>query len=1081
MSRKILDKIKDIDQFVDLINQTDYKYDKGTSIVEIFQKCAKTYPDRCAIKFYDKSYTYKDVDELTDIISENMLSQGVQCGDIIGIYMEKSDEYIITILSILKCHCIYLPLSRVYPLQRIKSMLQLANVKAIVFDKIEKEALEELKLPMPFSYNSLVISQNYTNLVKRTNNECSSAYILFTSGSTGKPKGIEIKQSSIINLVNSIKDKILNDQEVKIIGVLSPFVFDVSAGQVYLALLTGNTLDIIPDDIKMSCDLFHEYLNKRDLHCIEITPTRLEAQLNYNETINMYSFPRYLISCGEALPLGLCKRYFELVQGNQYTLFNYYGPTETCVYSTVLEINSDSVGKMDKMLIGKPIYNTQTYILDKNLKLCPIGVKGELFIGGDGLAVGYVNQQELTNKSFIQSPFDKNKRIYKTGDIAQYTDSGDIEYFGRVDDQIKLRGFRIELSEIEDIIKEIKGITLAKAIVVRENEQDALVLYYLDRNNIPYDTIKTHCKKYLPYYMIPNYFVPVKNFEYTVNGKLDKSKLPDYKICALKTNTISKEFVVDQYSEKLLEMCKEVLKVSKLTLYDNFISMGGDSLAAMTLNLQLKSHWNVMVSMINILSCESIGDIADKIRQEAIKGEKPEQLSIEEADEAYANTMQKIVLDYETKLRKSESDNASADKCNMIYAVKSSQYLNASLFKNALDKMVLRHSMLRTTFSKASSKYKMKRHDSHDSCKGYFEFIKVEEDVDTIELKKYVQYFDISQLPLFKITLFEDTNSNQIMLFDFNHAIFDFMSLRIFVNDVFAYYNNIELPEIKRDVYHYYNAICTKKNEESIKFWKKKLCKRNQLVCLYPDKDDKKLILHNNDVVLKKKLIIEKRTLDLIRNKCNDIGITEYIYFSSSIILLLSAFENKQDIIIGTNLIGCDRERLSELSVIGLFTKLVPIRCKFDNTFTIKDILVAQSEEFLDVLQHSDLEIDDIFTSMDINDMLQGDLFKVIFNFTSDYNVTIPYDNRYIETIELGKNPEGTPIYFSCVTSVETVIFELSYIQRLYSEDLILKFINTLNNILQLMYQNLDIGLNDFIDKVMYIENEGNCISDSKN
>ncbi|QNU66069.1 amino acid adenylation domain-containing protein [Ruminiclostridium herbifermentans] len=1076
MSRKVLDKFKDINAIVDLINKTDYKYDKSTNIVEIFQKCAKTYPDRCAIKFYNKSYTYKEIDELTDIISENMISQGIQCGDIIGIYMEKSDEYIIAILSILKCNCIYLPLSRVYPLERIISMLQIAQAKAIVFDKIEKEELEKLNLPISFSYNSLVV-QKHTNLVKKINNKCGSAYILFTSGSTGKPKGIEIKQSSVINLVNSIKDKVLHDQQVKIIGVLSPFVFDVSVGQIYLALLTGNTLDIIPDDIKMSCELFYEYLSKRNLHCLEITPTRLEAQLNYNETINMHSFPRYLISCGEALPLGLCKRYFELVQGNQYTLLNYYGPTETCVYSTVMEINGDSVSEMDRMLIGKPIYNTQVYILNQNLELCPIGVKGELFIGGDGLAVGYVNQQELTNRSFIQSPFDKNKRIYKTGDIAQYTDSGDIEYFGRVDDQIKLRGFRIELSEIEDIIKEIKGITLAKAIVVRENEQDVLVLYYLDRNNVSYETIKTHCKKYLPYYMIPNYFVPVKNFEYTVNGKLDKSKLPDYRICALKTNTISKEFIVDHYSEELLKMCKEVLKVRELTLYDNFISMGGDSLAAMTLNSQIKNHWNVMISMINILSCESIGDIADKIRQEAIKGEKIEKLSIEGADEAFANTMQKIVLDYEAKLRKSESDNTSADKCNMIYAVKSSLYLNASLFENALKKMVLRHSMLRTTFFKVSSKYKMKR---HDNCTGYFEFIKVEEDVDTIELKKYVQYFDVSKLPLFKITLFEDTNLNQIMLFDFNHAIFDFMSLRIFINDVFAYYNNIELPKIKRDVYHYYNSVCLKKSEESIKFWKKKLYRRDHPVCLSPDKGDKKLILHNDDVVLKKKFIIEKRTLDLIRNKCNDIGITEYIYFSSSIILLLSAFENKRDIIIGTNVIGCDREHMSELSVIGLFTKLVPMRCKLDNKLTIKDILVAQSEEFLDVLKHSDLEIDDIFTSMDINDMVRGDLFKVIFNFTSDYNVRIPYDNRYIQTIELGKNPEGTPIYFSCVTSAETVIFELSYIQRLFSEDLILKIINTLINIFQLMSQNLHISLEEFINKVVGIENEKNCILDSK-
>lgn len=359
--------------------------------------------------------------------------------------MDKDERYVISILSILKSNCIYVPISKIYPNERVASILKSSKAKAMIVDR-ESSWMNQHGIFI-LNYDDLLANEKEKFIYNDMKCEL-EAYILFTSGSTGMPKGILVRQHSVVNLINSMAKELIEDNhKVKIIGILSQFVFDVSVAQMYLELLTGNTLGIICDDIRFEPEKLMQFFKDVHMDICEFTPMYLDMLVKYCEInkINLF-LPKYVLNIGEALPYGLAKRVLEL---KDIEIFNYYGPTEVTVYATYFRINRNNIDKLYDILIGRPINNVQIYIFDNKMNLCDIGEEGELYIAGDGVTNGYVSNEEITKKSFIKNIYDEKMMMYKTGDIAKLTKSGDIQYIGRMDDQIKVRGFRIELKEME--------------------------------------------------------------------------------------------------------------------------------------------------------------------------------------------------------------------------------------------------------------------------------------------------------------------------------------------------------------------------------------------------------------------------------------------------------------------------------------------------------------------------------------------------------------------------------------------------------------------------------------------------------
>ncbi|WP_054739548.1 amino acid adenylation domain-containing protein [Cellulosilyticum ruminicola] len=454
-------------------NDSKCEFDDKINIVQRFyNNLNEDIKKRVALNYEGKKYTYKELDELSNSIAKKLKEDKINVGDTVGIFMDRSAEYIIAIFGILKVGATYLPMDTTYPLNRVKAIMEKSEAKGIIAFQNSELHKADINNKI-YVYEELVsqpvaVYQTDYSAISSQNN----AYMIFTSGSTGTPKGIAIRHMSVINLVEYMKGQMFTkaaDRDLNV-TVVAEFVFDVSVGQIFYTLLTGRTLHIVSKAAKKSMEEFTSLLNREKIDLSDITPVYFRFLVDYLEVHKKkVRLPRRIICVGEALPLVLVERFYKLEGTKDVVIVNGYGPTEACVYATYFELTSENVKRLDMMSIGKPLYNMQAYVLDEHLKLCPIGVEGELYLAGAGLAKGYVNEPEITKKAYIPNVFEKGAMMYKTGDLVKWDADGNINYIGRIDRQTKIRGFRIELGEIEKKIEKLDEVREA-VVVVKEGD-----------------------------------------------------------------------------------------------------------------------------------------------------------------------------------------------------------------------------------------------------------------------------------------------------------------------------------------------------------------------------------------------------------------------------------------------------------------------------------------------------------------------------------------------------------------------------------------------------------------------------------
>lgn len=998
------------------------KINNENTIIRIFQKNAKKFAKRIAISQGKEYYLYREVDQLSDRIAYNLMERGIRQGDVVAIFMDRVPLFIITMLGILKCNATYLPLSMSYPKKRIELICETAQVKAIV---VQGENFDTPKGIKVFLIEELIKDVNQENSVMQqyTYDENKILYILFTSGTTGKPKGVEIRESSIINLARSLGSYILTNDEGRTIGVISEFIFDVSEGQIYLALLYGHTLDIVPSEYKVIPKVLLSYMREKQYFCVEMTPTMLQMQMEYVENVQGESFPPLLVSCGEALPLELCKSYFAYNKDKDTVVLNCYGPTETCVYSSINKLESSDVENMTCMYLGKPIENTVLYVMDEDGMVCEAGEQGELYIGGIGVAKGYVNMKALTEERFVQNPYDINGRLYKTGDIAKMDQESNIEYFGRKDDQVKIKGLRIELMEIEDVMMLLPGIVAAKAKVYHEEERTLLVIYYIDKKNYEIDMIYHHLERYIPVYMIPNYFVPVEKFEYNLSGKLDSNKLPDYKSNCLRVEKSDIDYeCLDMIEREFLDCCKRLLRKENLFLADSFLMAGGDSLVAVQLIIYIKEKWNVDMNMAQIVSSNKLLDILSYIHTVS-KDVIIEKSNNKLQHELKVSSMQKGVIEYNYK------ENLKILQKNLVYLVTPDFYVEEEKFHDALDKTVEFQELLHMTFHKISSEYVM---TYEGKCSDYYSYIRNEESIENIHYEAFLTDFDYKKLPLFHIYLLEDEKHQQKIVFNFSHLIFDLYSLHVILQDIFKYYYGTIENKKSFSITNYLFEKQNKDLKDEKNFWKKKLNQHKPVVCFQQNEEVKRLFIKKDDKYITEVFTIEGERLDKLREISRTYNIMEFLLLQASMVFLLYKLKKETDIILGVNLSG--RNTREEAASIGLFTKLVPCRFSIDENLSIWDNIVHFQDEFYQIMEQTSFNIEEIYQCMDIADMLKGELFQLIMNYSVGGRISFNQQDS-VEIKELSRNVVKVPVYIDCESYQDKLELRWTYVERLFSKN----------------------------------------------
>lgn len=587
-------------------NSTPVQALPDSSIHQQFELQAIKRPDHVAVVFKEEKLSYKKLNDIANKVSHQLISSNVRPGQMIGICVDPSLEMIITLLAILKAGCSYVPLDPKFPQERLNYMIADSHIQRLICKSLDRDNFIGFKGNINTIENILTDSadQPIYNVAFAPKTD-QVAYTIYTSGSTGLPKGVVISHRSVNNLFHSIKCSI-GLKEADTFLLVTSVSFDISVLEIFLPLVFGGKLVIPPPGITSDGALFSNFLHSEKIKFAQATPTQWELLIRSGWEKQA---PLNILSGGEALSLTLAKQL--LKRGK--SLWNMYGPTETTIWSAINKIDHTT----DRITIGKPISNTLFYLLDHHLQLVPIGVPGELYIGGEGLALGYLNQKEITRSKFIDNPFSqKPSKIYRTGDLFKYLADGTLEFLGRSDDQIKINGYRIELGEIEYWIHKIPSIKKVKVLVSYSSpEVKELVAYLIFEKCDKLDSkaLRKNLMENLPSYMIPSKFIVVENFPLTPNQKIDNKallKLPMDGLEGKLNPLIEDEKPYSPLQLKLKRIWKSILGLPAVGMDENFFDLGGNSLLAVKLFTLLKKELSVSMPVSSLFNNPTISGIA---------------------------------------------------------------------------------------------------------------------------------------------------------------------------------------------------------------------------------------------------------------------------------------------------------------------------------------------------------------------------------------------------------------------------------------------------------------------------------------
>lgn len=580
----------------------------GMLIHEIFEDNVRKYPNKIALITSDgKEFTYIELNNKVNMIANKLISLNVVSGDLIGILTKRNVWMIASMLGILKAGSAYIPIDFSFPKERINYMIQKSNPKVILVDQVYSEKLE---------YDGPVI--NCATLLEEsitvrnpdtvyTRNPL--AYVIFTSGSTGNPKGVMVSHQAVTNFIYDIKNrKIFATPEDRIICITTSS-FDIFAFESIVPLCTGHSIYIASESEQLDPVLVANKIVRYDVTHILSTVSRIKAFVENNSFESALKQLKCILSGGENFPIQL----LELIRKKSDSkIFNMYGPTETTIWSTSKELTN-----VDYINIGYPIANTQIFILSKHGKLQPCGVYGEICVSGKGLAEGYYNDLEETKKRFTSVDDLPDIRIYKTGDSGRILSNGEIEISGRLDNQVKVRGYRIELDEIEKVALKHKSVVSAVAKVMDMSDQNKeIVLFYCQKESILQNSslwLKEWMESILPSYMLPRDYILLEHMPILPNGKLDKNALTIQREIINEEEQIN-EGQIDE--SRILNIWKKVLQKEEIGIHDNFFDIGGNSLALIMVNNKITNELGISIPMVKLFEYPTVVGILHLLKKE---------------------------------------------------------------------------------------------------------------------------------------------------------------------------------------------------------------------------------------------------------------------------------------------------------------------------------------------------------------------------------------------------------------------------------------------------------------------------------
>jgi amino acid adenylation domain-containing protein/non-ribosomal peptide synthase protein (TIGR01720 family) len=981
-------------------NHIDADYPRDKTIHQLFEEQVEKTPENIAAarERCNATLTYRLLNQKSNQLARMLRENRVGPETIVGLMVEPSIEMICGIMSILKAGGAYLPIDPGYPAERIKYMIDDSGMNILLTTSDLKNSTK-VKSKKIYMDRQELFQGNTTNL-ENTNQPWNLAYIIYTSGTTGKPKGTLIEHKDVVRLM--INNKFQFDfSETDVWTMFHSFCFDFSVWEMYGAILYGGKLIIIPKMVARDTGRFLEFLKEERVTILNQTPSAFynlmerefdpSARTSNEQTLNI----RYIIFGGEALAPAKLKRWKDKYP--QTRLINMYGITETTVHVTFKEITDQDIA-LNISNIGKPIPTLWTCVTDKDMKLQPVGVPGELCVGGEGVGRGYLNRPELTNEKFIkcmESPCEPDGRFYRSGDLAKVTESGEMEYLGRIDSQVKIRGYRIELGEIENVLLEHTEIKEA-VVIVREvtgkspasaetgdNHLFAYVVFHslsasLD-GSLRISRLRRHLSEKLPAYMIPSYFTILDRLPLTSNGKLDRKALPDAEVISEKVYTRPR----NEREKELVKIWSDILRIDsgKIGIDDNFFELGGHSLKATALTNRMHKTFDIEIPLTQLFQSPTIRGLSLYLS----KAEESLHSSIDPAEknEYY------VVSPAQKRLYTLQYMNKDGTGYNMSSAVVIEGDVDRDRLEETFKKLITRHESLRTSFAMEKEQPVQKIHENVEFDIEYHdaEHMNLPDGVPSMLLNpshlpfisQFVRPFDLSRAPLLRVGLVKVKEEKYLLMVDMHHIVSDGISIQIFLKEFAAIFSGKNLPTVELQYKDYSQWQHLKQERDPLKkqrdYWRKQFEDEIPLLDLPVDFARPMVQSFEGKHITAEISAEQSRALKTL---AREEGVSLFIVLLAAANFFLSRLSNREDIVVGTPVAGRDHVDLE--SIIGMFVNTLVLRNRVPGTKSVRDFLREVGENTLEAFENRDYPFEKLVELLETErDIGHNPLFGVMF------------------------------------------------------------------------------------------------------
>ncbi|CAJ9172681.1 syringomycin synthetase [Burkholderia pseudomallei] len=1037
-------------------NETGRAYARDACLHQLFEAQVSRTPEAAAVICGDETLSYTDLDARANRLAHYLRGQGVGPDTRVGLALGRGVEMMTGLLAILKAGGAYVPLDPGYASERLRAILDDSRPAIVLADAAGRTALDALAGAPPIA--DLHADASRWSALPSTPPRVEGltprhlAYVIYTSGSTGQPKGVMVEHASVVNLWRALDEAIYRTHpSARRVSLNASIAFDSLVKQ-WVQLLSGRTLVVVPEPVRFDGRRLLDAIGRDRIDVFDCTPSQL-ALIEGARGPEDEAYPQVTLVGGEAIGEGM---WSELASASSRTYYNVYGPTECTVDATLARITAEHAPH-----IGGPLANVRAYVLNERLSPAPVGVRGELYIGGAGVARGYLNRPELTRERFIDDPFVAGGRLYRTGDLARWRTDGRLEYLGRNDFQVKIRGFRIELGEIEAQLAKVAGVREV-VVLARDSASEVhdsatehatpdapspetatatekrLVAYYTGDADVA--ALRAQAAQHLPSYMVPSAYVRLDAWPLTPNGKLDRRALPApaddaYARAEYEAPRGARE-------EALAAIWRELLHVERVSRHDNFFELGGHSLLAVQLVSRLRQALSVEVALSTVFDAPVLSALAERLEAENTEVLPPIPLAPRDGRIALSLAQQRLW--FLTQLE------GVSEAYHMSGAVRLDGPLNREVLQRALNRIVMRHEALRTCFVREEGEPIQVIQPHADLTVSYHDLREAEQSEQRAKDLSQAHAsapFDLSRdLPV-RVLLLQLEDEAHVVQVVMHHIASDGWSVGVFLQELSALYGSFiaeqgdplaPLPLQYADYAAWQRRwLASGQLEKQGAFWQTNLSGAPTLLELPTDRPRPPKQSHAGaSVEVKLGAALSERVKRLSQRH----GVTPYMTLLSSWAAVLSRLSGQEEVVIGSPVAGRNRTEVEAL--IGFFVNTLALRLDLSSEPTVGELLKRTKAQVLSAQAHQDLPFDQVVERVKPpRSTAHPPLFQVMFVWQNMPAGELTIPGLTIRAVETPLQTAQFELTLSLREAGDDIVGHLNYASALFDESTVRRYV----------------------------------------